>query len=78
MPRRSLKFQTPAPSPTSASKVLHSVEEAAEILSLGRTTVFGLIRDGLLRTVKIGKRRLVAATEVEAFATRLQEGEVPK
>ena len=42
------------------------------------TTVFGLIRDGLLRSCKVGKRRLVAASEVEAFAARLQEGEVSK
>jgi excisionase family DNA binding protein len=55
-------------------KVLFSVEEAAVSLSMGRTTVFNLIKDGKLNALKVGKRRLVAATELEAFALRLQQG----
>lgn len=58
-------------------KVLHSVEEAAVALSVGRTTIFDLIRTGQLRAVRIGKRRLVAASELEAYASRLQQGQDP-
>lgn len=39
--------------------VLISVKEAAKALSLGRTTVYELINDGQLETVKLGSRRLV-------------------
>ena len=74
MPRLKPKPQAFTPAPSPLKKVFHSVEEAAEILSLGRTTIFFLIRDGQLHAVKVGKRRLVAASELEAFAVRLQKG----
>lgn len=54
-------------------KALLSVEEFAETVSLGRTTAFALIRSGQVRSVLVGKRRLVPASEPEAFALRLQE-----
>jgi len=65
--------QAPPVVPAPIHKVLFSVEEAAVSLSMGRTTVFNLIKEGQIHAVKIGKRRLVAATELEAFALRLQE-----
>ena len=74
MPRLKPQIQPLPITPRPLTKVFHSVEEAAEILSLGRTTIFALIRDGHLRAVRIGKRRLVAASELEAFAVRCQEG----
>ena len=55
-------------------KVLFSVPDAAVALSMGRTTVFNLIKEGHIKAVKVGKRRLVAATELAAYAARLQEG----
>jgi len=76
MPRKNAQLVVPPPAPNPLKKVFHSVEEAAEILSLGRTTVFALIKEGQIHSVKIGKRRLVAATELDAYAIRLQEGEV--
>ena len=74
MPRLTPKpvAQSAAAAAPTIKRVLHGVEEVADQLSLSRTTVFGLIRDGLLRSCK------VAASEVEAFAARLQEGEVSK
>jgi excisionase family DNA binding protein len=60
----------------SIKKVLLSIEEVAAALSLGRTTVFALIRCGKLRSVKCGKRRLVAADELPTFAASLHAGEV--
>ncbi len=75
MGRSRLKQQAPATPPTPLKKVFHSVEEAAEILNLGRSTVFTLIRERRLHTARVGKRRLVSASELEAFAVRLQEEE---
>jgi excisionase family DNA binding protein len=61
--------------PSVPLKVLFSIEEAASALSMGRTTLFALIRKGDIAAVKIGTRRLIAASELEAFAIRLQKGE---
>ena len=41
-----------------------SVEEAAAMSGLGRTTIYKALGDGSLRSLKIGKRRLI---EVEAL-----------
>ena len=76
MPRKNPQLQVPLPAQNPIDKVFHSVEEASEILSLSRTFVFALIMGGQIHSVKIGKRRLVAATELDAYAVRLQEGEV--
>ncbi len=40
------------------------VEEAAQVLGCGRTTVFALIREGRLRAVKLGARTIVPRSEV--------------
>jgi excisionase family DNA binding protein len=37
----------------------------ARHLGLGRTTVYAMVKDGRLRSVKVGRRRLIPATEVE-------------
>lgn len=55
-------------------KVLNSIEDAARILSVGRTTIFALIKEGHLHSVKIKNRTLLATSELESFAARLQEG----
>jgi excisionase family DNA binding protein len=47
-------------------------ESVAEHLSLSRTTVFGLIKSGQLRSIKIGKSRRVPASAVDEFITQLQ------
>lgn len=36
-----------------------SISEAAKALSLGRTSIYALINEGRLQTIKIGRRRLV-------------------
>ena len=41
-----------------------TVDEAAERLRVSRWTLYGLIRSGRLRTVKIGRRRLVPAPSI--------------
>lgn len=53
-----------------AVKMLYRAEEAASLLSISRTAVFGLIRDGELRAVKIGGRRRIPHSSIEDYVTR--------
>ena len=54
-------------------RVLHSVEEAASILSVGRTSLYALIDSGDLERVKIGRRSLVPADSIAAYVERLRD-----
>lgn len=54
-----------------AEKVLLTVEEAAELLGIGRTMAFRLVRTGELESVQIGRLRRVRRTAVSEFASRL-------
>jgi excisionase family DNA binding protein len=51
-------------------KLLYRVEEAAEMMSLSRTAVFGLIRSGDLDTIKVGGRRRVPRSSIDAYIAR--------
>ncbi|ARE79232.1 excisionase [Streptomyces virginiae] len=53
-------------------KRLHSVEEAAELLNVGRSTAFEEIRLGRLRTVRVGRRRLVPTEYVDEYVELLK------
>jgi excisionase family DNA binding protein len=46
---------------------LLSVDEAAETLWLGRSATYGELQAGRLRSIKIGRRRLVAAGAIANF-----------
>jgi excisionase family DNA binding protein len=56
------------------AKLLLTVEEAAEVLSLGRTKVYELIAAGEIPTVKIGRARRVSAKALTVFVGRLDAG----
>lgn len=43
------------------------VEEVAERLCVSKVTVHGLIDEGLLKYIQVGKRRRVLRTELERF-----------
>lgn len=49
-----------------------SIPDAANILAVGRSTVYELLNDGRLKSVKIGSRRLVTVASVKAFAENLE------
>lgn len=55
-------------------KLLLTPEEAAEVLSLGRTKVYQLIGDGTLRSVRIGKCRRVPAAALADLVEQLADG----
>ena len=53
--------------------LLCTVEQAAETLSLGRTSIYVLLRSGRLRSVKVGARRLIPRAALEEFVNDLLE-----
>ncbi|MEM9893362.1 MAG: excisionase family DNA-binding protein [Actinomycetota bacterium] len=53
--------------------LLCTVDQAAEVLAIGRTKTFELISDGSIRTVQIGRRRLVPVAELESYVNGLLE-----
>ena len=56
----------------SPAKLLYSIEDAAGILSLTRTRLYGLIRSGELHVIHVGKRSLLSYRELEQFCVRLE------
>lgn len=49
-------------------KILLTVDEVIEATSLGRTTIFALMKTGELRAVKVGKRTFIRPADLAAFA----------
>ncbi len=56
-----------------AERLLVPVNEAAELLGLGRTRTWMLAREGRLRVVRIGRRTLIPREELERFVRELQQ-----
>jgi len=54
-----------------ASRLLLTTAEAADVLRVGRTTVYALIKDGQLRPVHIGRSCRISRAEVERYVNRL-------
>jgi excisionase family DNA binding protein len=52
-------------------KVLVSVDEAAAMLSLGRTLVWELVRKKELRSVKVGRTRRILISSVHEYVEKL-------
>jgi excisionase family DNA binding protein len=52
-------------------QLLYRVEEAAQLLRLGRTTVYALIQDGTIRAVHIRRSCRITRAELERFTRRL-------
>ena len=49
-----------------------SINEAAKVLSLGRTSIYAMIADGRIEAFKLGRRTLIRAESIR----RLVAGEV--
>lgn len=56
---------------------LLKITEVARRLGVGRTTVYGLIRDGRMAFVKVGKDSRVPAGEVTAWVARNTQTRTP-
>lgn len=48
-------------------KLLYTVEEAADLLSVGRTTMFDLVRTGRVESVKINRSRRITREALSRF-----------
>ncbi|OXM70749.1 MULTISPECIES: helix-turn-helix domain-containing protein [Amycolatopsis] len=53
------------------ARVLLTVEDAARALSVGRTTMYALIKAGHIATVRIGHLRRVPAAALTAYVDQL-------
>ena len=53
-------------------RLLLTPEEAAEVLRVGRTTVYALMKSGDLRPVHIGRSCRISHAEVERYVRRLE------
>jgi excisionase family DNA binding protein len=54
-------------------QLMYRPAEAARMLGIGRTAVFGFIKSGRLRSVKLGGYRLISADALRAFVRDLEE-----
>jgi excisionase family DNA binding protein len=66
---------TPADAPTPAhrdpvARLAYTVDEAIQAVPIGRTTMFALISTGAVRTITIGRRRLIPADALAELAAR--------
>jgi excisionase family DNA binding protein len=52
---------------------LHNIEAVQQRLGLGRSTIFELIAAGRLRSVKVGRRRLISESAIADFVASLEE-----
>lgn len=53
---------------------LIAIKQAIYEIGIGRTTIYELIKDGKLKTVKIGRRRLVPSEAIEELIVSLRNG----
>ena len=53
-------------------RILLTIKQTAQVLSLSRSTVYELIRDGLLEVVHVGRSARVPMDAVIAFVTKLR------
>jgi excisionase family DNA binding protein len=49
-----------------------SVKEATQIIGIGRSRLYQIINAGELRTIRIGKRRLVPVDAIRDFVARAE------
>jgi excisionase family DNA binding protein len=57
---------------TAADRLLYSVDEAADLLGIGRTFMFRLIATGEIDSLKIGRRRMIPSEALERYIERLR------
>ncbi|MGH9070608.1 MAG: helix-turn-helix domain-containing protein [Acidimicrobiales bacterium] len=58
-------------------KLLLTVEEAAEALSVGRSKLYELLASGQLESVRVGGCRRVSVDSLIDFVGRLQQADQP-
>jgi excisionase family DNA binding protein len=61
----------PVPELDEPSPTLLTVEEVAQLLSIGRTTMYALLKAGHINSVRIGRLRRIPAEALTAYTARL-------
>jgi excisionase family DNA binding protein len=56
----------------------YTVEQIAEILQIGRDKVYGLLRTGQLRSIKIGKLRRITDEQLAEFVASLETDDLAR
>ncbi len=56
-----------AAQPITQQLQLVDIPRAAELLNVGRTTIYNMITDGELKTVKVRGARRIALTTIQAY-----------
>jgi excisionase family DNA binding protein len=62
---------------TTGGPLLLTPEEAAQVLRVGRTTIYALMKAGDLRPVHIGRSCRLPRSELERYVDRLQRPPAP-
>ena len=63
---------------TASRVLLLTVEEAAQRLSIGRTTMYSLVSTGAIESVTIGRLRRVPSESLEKYVSSLRSSDQPK
>lgn len=50
-------------------KLLYTIDESAKMLSVSRSTIYELIKDGELKSIKVGKSHRVTLQAMNEFIT---------
>jgi excisionase family DNA binding protein len=59
---------------TPAHKLLCNVKEVMQVTGLGRSKIYEYILSGELRSIKVGRRRLIPTDAIPEFIAQLQAG----
>jgi excisionase family DNA binding protein len=59
----------------SGHPLIYSTEEARAILKIGRSTMIRLVLSGELRSITIGRRRLISVQALEAFIRQREDAQ---
>jgi excisionase family DNA binding protein len=64
---RAIDIASLSPSPPKAEPLAVSPAEAARLAGLGRTSIYTALGSGALKSLKVGKRRLIAVEALRAW-----------
>lgn len=54
-------------------RLAYSVMEACEAIGIGKTTLYGLLKEKKLRAIKVGNRTLIEASELDRLLGQAEE-----
>ena len=57
-------------------QLMYRPADAAQMLGMGRTAVFALIKSGQLRSIKLGGARFITGDALRAFVSELEQKSV--